>query len=75
MAYTTATLSLIGQTIGGTDKHGGYATVRPVHYRDVLATVYHTLGIDPHTTVNDLLDRPTHILPDDARVVRELSNT
>jgi len=62
-----------GQTIGATDKHGGYAVVRPVHYRDVLATIYHSLGIDPHTTVTDLLNRPTHILPDDSRVVRELA--
>lgn len=61
-----------GQTIGGTDKFGGYATQRPVHYRDILATIYHNLGIDPHMTVKDLLDRPTHVLPADARVVREL---
>jgi hypothetical protein len=61
-----------GQVIGGTDKHGGYATARPVHYRDILATLYHNLGIDPHTSVRDQLDRPVHILPEDARPVREL---
>jgi hypothetical protein len=61
-----------GQMIGGTDKFGAYATVRPVHYRDILATVYHNLGIDPHAAVRDVLDRPTHILPEDARPVREL---
>ncbi len=61
-----------GQVIGGTDKFGAYATVRPVHYRDILATVYHNLGIDPHAVVRDLLDRPVHILPDDARPVHEL---
>jgi Protein of unknown function (DUF1501) len=61
-----------GQTIGSTDKFGAYAAARPVHYRDILATVYQNLGIDPHMSVKDLLDRPVHILPDDARPVREL---
>lgn len=61
-----------GQVIGATDKIGAFASQRPVHYRDILATIYHNLGIDPHTIVRDLLDRPVHILPDDARPVREL---
>jgi hypothetical protein len=38
----------------------------------MLATVYHNLGIDPHTQVRDLLDRPVHILPEDARPIAEL---
>jgi hypothetical protein len=61
-----------GQVLGGTDKIGAYATVRPIHYRDILATIYHNLGIDPHTQIRDQLDRPVYILPDDARPVREL---
>jgi len=61
-----------GQVIGGTDRVGGYATVRPVHYRDILATVYHNLGIDPHAHVRDALDRPVPILPEDARPAAEL---
>jgi hypothetical protein len=61
-----------GQVIGATDKIGAYATVRPIHYRDILATVYHNLGFEPHAIVRDLLDRPVPILPEDARPVREL---
>ena len=61
-----------GQVVGGTDRFGGYATVRPVHHRDVLATIYHNLGIDPHTSLRDALDRPVPILPEDARPVAEL---
>jgi len=61
-----------GQVLGGTDRLGAYATVRPVHYRDILATVYHNMGIDPHVMVRDPLDRPVAILPEDARPVREL---
>jgi len=61
-----------GQVVGGTDRFGGYATVRPLHYRDILATVYHNLGVDPHAHVRDALDRPVSILPEDARPAAEL---
>jgi uncharacterized protein (DUF1501 family) len=61
-----------GQVVGGTDRIGAYATVRPVHYRDILATVYHNLGIDPHSAIRDALNRPVPILPEDARPVPEL---
>jgi hypothetical protein len=61
-----------GQVVGATDRFGAYATVRAVHYRDILATVYHNLGIDPHTAIRDALARPVHIMPEDARPVPEL---
>jgi uncharacterized protein (DUF1501 family) len=35
-----------GQVIGSTNKFGEYADERPVHYRDVFATLYHNLGLD-----------------------------
>ena len=62
----------VGQVIGSTDKTGAYAESRPVHYRDVLATIYHNLGIDPHEFVRDINERPISIMPDDARPIREL---
>jgi hypothetical protein len=61
-----------GQMIGGTDRIGAYATQSPIHFRNVLATIYHNMGINPHTIVRDVFDRPTTILPEDARPVREL---
>lgn len=61
-----------GQVLGVTDKLGGYAVDRPIHYRDVLATIYHNLGIDPHAFVRDNTDRPVSILPEDAVPIREL---
>ncbi|MBI2804600.1 MAG: DUF1501 domain-containing protein [Planctomycetes bacterium] len=61
-----------GQLLGATDRIGAYATQNPIHYRNILATLYHNLGIDPHTIVRDVFDRPTTILPEDARPVREL---
>ena len=61
-----------GQVIGSTDASGAYAATRPVHYRDVLATIYDNMGIDPHQFVRDTNDRPISILPDEARPIREL---
>ena len=61
-----------GQVLGSTDRFGGYPLDRPIHYRDILATIYHNLGIDPHTMVRDALDRPVHILPPDNRPVADL---
>ncbi len=62
----------MGQVIGSTDEQAGYVAERPVHYRDVLATIYHNLGIDPHSFVRDESERPVMILPEDARPVEEL---
>jgi hypothetical protein len=62
----------VGQVIGSTDKLGGSAASRPVHYQDVLATVYHNLGIDPHAFIRDKADRPVFILPPTAEPIREL---
>ncbi len=62
----------LGQVIGSTDKLGGSAANRPVHYQDVLATVYHNLGIDPHAFIRDKADRPVSILPPTAEPIREL---
>jgi hypothetical protein len=61
-----------GQVIGSTDSTAGQAKDHPVHYRDVLATVYHNLGIDPHAMVTDVAGRPTPILPSTARPVARL---
>lgn len=62
----------MGQVIGSTDATAAYAATRPVHYRDILATIYHNMGIDPHQFVRDATDRPFPPLPDEARPVREL---
>ena len=41
-------------------------------YSDVLATVYHNLGIDPHGFVQDKSGRPIPILPGTARPIEAL---
>jgi hypothetical protein len=62
----------VGQAIGSTDKLGGQVVSTPIHYQDVLATIYHNLGIDPHGFVPDLVGRPIPILPSTARPIPQL---
>jgi uncharacterized protein DUF1501 len=52
-----------GQVIGQTDRLGGQIVQRPVHFGEVLATLYHQLGINPNkTTLNDLAGRPQYLV-------------
>ncbi len=62
----------VGQVIGSTDKTGAYAEDRPVHFRDILATVYHNMGIDPHMMIRNEVELPVMLLPEDARPIGEL---
>ena len=61
-----------GQVIGATDRWAGEPTDRPIHFQDVIATLYHNLGIDPtQTTITDPKGRP-HFLVTNGSVIREL---
>jgi uncharacterized protein (DUF1501 family) len=60
-----------GRVVGKTDRIAGDVTETPVSPKDVLATTYHLLGIDPATTLQDRLGRPFPIAGD-GRVRREL---
>ncbi len=61
-----------GQVIGTTDAAAGEAKDQPIPYRDVLATVYHNLGIDPNGTIHDVSGRPTLILPSENRPIERV---
>jgi hypothetical protein len=53
----------VGQAIGSTDRLGAYAEERPVHVQEIVATLYHNLGIDPQTiTQDDRTGRPQYLL-------------
>jgi hypothetical protein len=52
-----------GNIIGRTDQIGGTVVERPITAKDILATIYHLLGVDPHTTVPDRFDRPMPLVP------------
>ena len=50
-----------GKIVGSTDRLGGDVRETPISPKDILATAFHLLGIDPRTTVTDPLDRPVPI--------------
>lgn len=50
-----------GVVIGKTDRHAEWPIERPVSAGDMVATIYHLLGVDTSLTVNDLGGRPVHI--------------
>ncbi len=61
----------MGQVIGSTDSHAERPRDRPLTAPQVLATLYHALGIDPSMTFPDGSGRPMYIL-DDRQPVAEL---
>ena len=50
-----------GQVYGSSDKIAGYPENDPVTPGDLTATIYHCLGVDPHTEVLDQNDRPMRL--------------
>jgi hypothetical protein len=50
-----------GRVVGKTDRIAGDVAETPVSPKDVLATTYHLLGIDPATSLRDRLGRPLPI--------------
>jgi hypothetical protein len=62
----------MGQVIGATTPRGERATGRPYTPQNVLATLYHVLGIDAgQTTLPDHMGRPVHLL-EDCEKIKEL---
>jgi hypothetical protein len=61
-----------GKVVGATDKEAGTPTERPVSPKDLLATMYHLLGIDPHTRLNDRAGGTVPLVPESADVVPEM---
>jgi hypothetical protein len=61
-----------GQVIGETDRLAGSALSRAVGYKDVFATLYHTLGINARdVTLTDPSGRPQYLL-DEGEPLREV---
>ena len=63
----------VGQVIGATDRLGGEAIERPVHFGEMFATLYHNLGIDANkVTLNDFSSRPQFLVDNNYQPIREL---
>ena len=53
----------MGQVIGSTDSRGERSLTQPIRYQNIFATLYHALGIDPHSFIRDASERPIKPFP------------
>lgn len=53
-----------GVVVGASDANAGYPAEHPVSPKDMLATAYHLLGINPRTEILDRQQRPLPLVPD-----------
>ena len=60
-----------GTVVGRSDKIASDPAERRVSPKDILATIYHLLGIDPSMFLADLQGRPMPLIPD-AEVIAEV---
>ncbi|MEC7585187.1 MAG: DUF1501 domain-containing protein, partial [Planctomycetota bacterium] len=51
-----------GAVYGASDATGSAPIEKPVHPNDLLATIYHAVGIDPHTMINNHLNQPRELV-------------
>jgi uncharacterized protein (DUF1501 family) len=61
----------MGQVIGETDSRAERSTTGAVSFQNVMATIYHILGIDAAATIPDFNGRPQYLL-EDPRPIPEL---
>jgi hypothetical protein len=59
----------MGQVIGATDDRGERPQTRSYTPQNILATLYHVLGIDPTLTFPDHAGRPRNLLDDQEKIV------
>lgn len=60
-----------GRTVGRTDAIAGTVVDTPISPKDILATMYHLLGIDPRGVMRDQLGRP-YLIGGEGETRREL---
>ncbi len=61
----------MGQVVGATNARGEHPTEAPLTPQDLLATVYHHLGIDPGHVFTDYTGRPVPVLHE-GKPIRQL---
>ncbi|GAC1465490.1 MAG: DUF1501 domain-containing protein [Isosphaeraceae bacterium] len=60
-----------GRVVGSTNRLGEYASNRPIHFQEVIATLYHNLGIETSSiTIPDPAGRPQY--PVEMQPIHEL---
>lgn len=60
-----------GYVHGSSDRRGAYPSTNPVSAADIIATIYHALGIPAEQEIRDREGRPVQLVPD-GNAVREL---
>lgn len=60
-----------GKVIGKTDKEAGTVVDHPVTPKDILSTIYHQMGVDHESMIQDRLGRPLPLVAD-GHVVRDM---
>lgn len=61
-----------GQVIGESDAHGAFPRSRPTTPAEVVATIYHSMGIDPATRLRDAEGHHRPILDPGVKPIMEL---
>jgi uncharacterized protein (DUF1501 family) len=61
-----------GVVVGASNARGEFPSDCPVTPKDLIATLYARLGIDPATTFLDRLGRPVPIVSAGGKAIREL---
>jgi uncharacterized protein (DUF1501 family) len=61
----------MGQVLGETDRRAERPRTGNFHFQNIMATIYHTLGIDPSEQLPDFNGRPQYVL-DEREPIREL---
>jgi uncharacterized protein (DUF1501 family) len=54
-----------GQVLGASDRIAAYPASEPISPENLIATLYHCLGIDPQTIIHDQQDRPFPLAGDE----------
>lgn len=62
----------MGQVVGESSAKAETPRSSPIYPKELMATIFHVLGIDPHTQFIDQSGRPQYLLPEDAKPIREL---
>jgi uncharacterized protein (DUF1501 family) len=55
-----------GYVYGKSDETGSAPVENPVHPRDLLATIYHAVGINPKTLIYNHLNQPRELVKGEA---------
>lgn len=63
----------MGQVVGTSSEKAEHPTSSPYQPKDLMATLFHVLGIDPELQYPDFSGRPQYLLPVGAQPIHELT--